>query len=292
VTPIIDAQIHPYERNHPGRPWAGALPGPAEVTGDQLAAAMDEAGVDAAILVSAFALYQYDASYAVSVRDARPDRFALVKPVNIADPAVGEVIADWARTPGRVAIRVLVFESAPVDPADAGLNLALSTAARLSLPVNIACVGDLDLVAALARAHPSCRLVIDHLGLKQPLAPPKLAAPFANLEKVLALAQYENLAIKVSGAGTLSHEDYPFADIWDPLWRVFDAYGFDRCLWGTDWTRTTDFLSFREGVDAFRQHARLTEDERAALMGGALQTIYDWKPAGRAPTSGPLRNSQ
>jgi predicted TIM-barrel fold metal-dependent hydrolase len=285
VTPIIDAQIHPYERNHPGRPWAGTLPGPAEVTGDQLAAAMDEVGVDAAILVSAFALYQYDASYAVSVRNARPDRFALVKPVNIADPAVGEVIADWAQTPGSIAIRVLIFESAPVDAGDPGLNLALSTAARLSLPVNIACVGDLDLAAALARAHPDCRLVIDHLGLKQPLEPPRFTAPFANLGKVLALAQYPNVAIKVSGAGTLSRENYPFTDIWDPLWRVFDAYGFDRCLWGTDWTRTGDFVSFREGVNAFREHARLTEGERAMLMGGALQAIYDWKPAGRAPAN-------
>jgi alpha-ketoglutarate-dependent 2,4-dichlorophenoxyacetate dioxygenase len=36
---------------------------------------------------------------------------------------------------------------------------------------------------------------------------------------------------------TLSKEPYPFPDIWDPLFRIFDAWGFDRCLWGTDWTR-------------------------------------------------------
>jgi predicted TIM-barrel fold metal-dependent hydrolase len=275
--PIIDAQIHPYERDHPGRPWVDSLPGPPEVTGDQLIAAMDEVGVDAAILVSAFGLYRYDASYAVSVRNEYPDRFALVKPVNIAEPAVGEVIEDWANTPGRVAIRVLIYESKPVDADDAGLNLAVSTAARLSLPVNLACVGNLDLAAKLARAHPNCRLVIDHLGLRQPMAPPKLPDPFANLPKVLELAAHENVAIKVSGVGTLSNEAYPYPDIWDPLWRVFDAYGFERCMWGTDWTRACQFLSFREGVDAFRFHDRLTESERAALMGGALQKIYDWR---------------
>ena len=27
--PIIDAQVHAYERNHPGRPWAAVLHGPA-----------------------------------------------------------------------------------------------------------------------------------------------------------------------------------------------------------------------------------------------------------------------
>ena len=42
----IDAQVHAYERNHPGRPWAGTLPGPSEVTGDGMVAAMDAVGVD------------------------------------------------------------------------------------------------------------------------------------------------------------------------------------------------------------------------------------------------------
>jgi predicted TIM-barrel fold metal-dependent hydrolase len=279
---IIDAQIHPYERNHPGRPWVEALPGPPEVTGEQLVAAMDEARVDAAILVSAFALYRYDASYAVQVRNAHPHRFALVKPVDIADPAVGEVVADWAKTPGAVAIRVLIFSSRPVGPDDPGLNLAISTAARFSLAVNLACVGNLAIAAALAQKHPSCRLVIDHLGLRQPMTPPPLQDPFGNLPAVLDLAQHENIAIKVSGVCTLSREAYPFADIWDPLWRVFDAYGFDRCMWGTDWTRACDFLTFGEAVEAFRRHERLTQNERAALMGETLQSIYNWRAPGVA----------
>jgi hypothetical protein len=37
----LDAQVHTYERDHPGRPWLGTLYGPAEVTGDQMVAAMD-----------------------------------------------------------------------------------------------------------------------------------------------------------------------------------------------------------------------------------------------------------
>ena len=40
----IDAQVHAYERDHPGRPWAAVLAGPAEVTGDDMVAAMDAVG--------------------------------------------------------------------------------------------------------------------------------------------------------------------------------------------------------------------------------------------------------
>src|SRR5262245_29397501 len=63
--PIIDAQVHAYERNRPGRPWVAVLHGPAEVTGDDMVAAMDAVGVDGALLVSPFTMYRYDASYAI-----------------------------------------------------------------------------------------------------------------------------------------------------------------------------------------------------------------------------------
>jgi hypothetical protein len=65
--PIPDSQVHAYERNYPGRPWIGTLTGPEEVTADQMVAAIDEAGVDGAILVSPFSMYRYDASYALEL---------------------------------------------------------------------------------------------------------------------------------------------------------------------------------------------------------------------------------
>src|ERR1700722_8708604 len=100
VMPTIDAQVHAYERDHPGRPWAGVLRGPSEVTGDDMVAAMDAIGVDGALLVSPFTMYQYDACYAIAVYTAHPNRFRLIKPVDPNDPAVAETIADWAATKG------------------------------------------------------------------------------------------------------------------------------------------------------------------------------------------------
>ncbi len=76
--PVIDAQLHAYERNTPARPWAGVLAGPPEATGDQTVAMMDEAGVDGAILITAFTMYRYDASYALDVQRRHPGRFAVV----------------------------------------------------------------------------------------------------------------------------------------------------------------------------------------------------------------------
>jgi predicted TIM-barrel fold metal-dependent hydrolase len=84
--------------------------------------------------------------------------------------------------------------------------------------------------------------------------------------------------IKVSGVCTMSKAPYPFDDIWDPLARVFDAWGFDRCLWGTDWTRTYYIVDYEHSVQPFRLTDRLLESERELLMGGACAKVYGWTP--------------
>ena len=275
----IDAQVHAYERDHPARPWAGVLHGPAAVTGDDMVAAMDAAGVDGALLVSPFTMYQYDASYAIAVHAAHPGRFGLIKPVDPSDPAVADTIAAWAATEGTVAIRIMLNRDVSTDAADPGINRVLAAARQHSLPVNLLGWGRLEQVALLAAGNPGTRLVIDHLGLQQPFEPPVPAEPFADLPKLLALAAYDNVVLKISGAGTLSHEAFPYNDLWNPLRRIFDAFGFDRCMWGTDWTRAVGFLTYEQGVEAFRASNNLSAGEKTALMGGTLQRVYDWSPA-------------
>jgi predicted TIM-barrel fold metal-dependent hydrolase len=273
----IDVQVHAYERDHPGRPWAAALAGPPEASGDQMVAAMDEVGVDGALLVSPFTMYEYDASYALEVVARHPTRFRLIKPVDPADPAVADTIADWAATEGAVAIRLMLNRVASTDGADPGLNHVLETAARHALPVNMLVWGRLEQVTQLAARHPDTALVIDHLGLQQPFAPPAPPDPFGELPAVLALAEFPNVSIKVSGACTLSHEPFPYRDIWDPLERIFEAFGMDRCMWGTDWTRAVALLTYEQGVEAFRVTDRLSDSDRAALMGGTVKRIYGWE---------------
>ena len=85
--------------------------------------------------------------------------------------------------------------------------------------------------------------------------------------------------MKISGACTLSHEPFPYQDIWDPLGRIFDAFGFDRCMWGTDWTRAVGMLTYKHAVEAFRVTDRLTDSERDLLMAGTLQRVYNWAPS-------------
>ena len=275
---IIDSQVHVYAANTPDRPWHTVPNWPDHVTGDEMVQAMDAVGVDGAIFISAFSMYRYDASYAIKLQNAYPGRFGLVKPVDPSDPAVAEAIAEWKNTPGTVGIRIMMPKDAGLEPDNPGIKLILHEAMRHDFPVNILCWGNLDAGKAVIDGHPDNRFIIDHLGIVQPRTPPAPREPWADLPKVLDLASRPNVVIKVSGACTLSHAGYPYPDIWDPLARVFDTWGLDRCLWGTDWTRAFAVVNYKQAVEPFRLTDLLTESERATLMGGACARAYGWKP--------------
>ena len=277
-TPTIDCQVHCYERNRPERPWQGRLEGPDEVTGDDMVAAMDAVGVDGAILISPYIIYGYDASYALEVYGQHPNKFGLVRPFDPGSETVDQDVAEWTATPGVVGVRVMLGQD--YEASHPGLNAIFAASARAGVPVNVMASGRLPLLRELARRNPDTQVIIDHVGLAQPHVPPAPPEPFADLDNVLSAAELDNMAIKISGACTLSHEPFPYSDIWEPLGRVFDAYGLDRCLWGTDWTRATNLLTFEQGVEAFRVTDRLSDGDRATLMGGSLARIYNWSPGG------------
>ena len=276
--PVIDSQVHVYAANTPDRPWHSVPNWPDHVTGDEMVAAMDAVGVDGAIFISSFSMYQYDSSYAVEVQQAHPGRFGLVKPVNPDNPAVADVIAEWKETPGTVGIRIMMTPEAERDPTDPGLDVILREAVRHDFPVNMLSWGNIDAGIAVVDRHPDTRFIIDHLSILQPRTPPAAPEPWADLPKVLDLAKRPNAVIKVSGACTLSREPYPFPDIWDPLARVFDAWGLDRCLWGTDWTRAFAVVNYENAVEPFRLTDRLSDSDREVLMGGACAKAYGWNP--------------
>jgi L-fuconolactonase len=162
------------------------------------------------------------------------------------------------------------------DPTDPRLNRAFAAAGRHGLPVNFLCWGRLDDGTEVVRRNPDTVIVIDHLGLLQPNEPPPLAEPWADLPKLLALAAYPNVRVKISGACTLSREPFPYNDIWDPVLRIIDSFGIDRCMWGTDWTRTSGMLTYEQSVAPFRKTDRLSASDKSKLMGGTLQKVYGW----------------
>ena len=231
-------------------------------------------------------MYQYDASYAMEVARAHPGRMAIVKPVDPDDPAVADVIAEWKKTPGAVGIRIMLREGGR----GARRPIPASTASRAppsATTFRSTCCAGATLDAGMAADRPPSRDALHHRSPRPSCSRacrPRRRNPWADLPKVLELAKRPNAVIKVSGACTLSREPYPFPDIWDPLPRVFDAWGFERCLWGTDWTRAFAVVNYEQAVKPFLETKRLSDGERAMLMGGACAKAYGWSDTSRSDT--------
>jgi L-fuconolactonase len=280
---IIDAQVHVYERDHPGRPWRGSIAGPLEVTGEQMVAAMDAAGVDAALLVSPWTMYGADTSLAEDVFTAHPQRFRLIAPIDPNEAGMADRVDQWAATPGAAGIRLMTWGQAQYAASDVGVARVVDAAIRADLPICVMCWDQLTMFRELAETFPAAQFVLDHVGLRQPMAPPVPIGLFDQLADVLALASLPNAALKITGACVMSREPFPFADLWGPIGRLIEAFGVDRTMWGTDWTRATALLGYRDAVDAFRDHWPLSGPELGALMGGTAHSIFRWS----RPNGGP-----
>ena len=93
----------------------------------------------------------------------------------------------------------------------------------------------------------------------------------ALMKGTLALAKYPNVSVKLSSVANHSHEDYPYRDINVHVRRVFDAYGPQRCHWGSDMTRALARATYRQRVTHFTEALDfLSEDDKDLVMGRSL----------------------
>ena len=101
-------------------------------------------------------------------------------------------------------------------------------------------------------------------------------AVFADLGDMLALAKHPYIAVKMSGAPSYSTEPYPHRNIHGYLQQIFDAFGPDRCFWGTDITRMP--ISYRQCVTMFTEELPwLKGADLERVMGGAVVDWLGWK---------------
>jgi hypothetical protein len=75
----------------------------------------------------------------------------------------------------------------------------------------------------------------------------------------------------------VSIEAYPFRDVTVQLHRVFDAYGSQRCYWGTDVTNSFAKATYRQRVTHFTEELNfLSESDKDWVMGRAILARLNW----------------
>jgi len=70
---------------------------------------------------------------------------------------------------------------------------------------------------------------------------------------------------------------YPFRDMTPHIRRLFDAYGPQRCYWGTDITNSLDKATCRQRITQFTEELKfLSESDKDWIMARALLARLDW----------------
>jgi predicted TIM-barrel fold metal-dependent hydrolase len=97
----------------------------------------------------------------------------------------------------------------------------------------------------------------------------------AELKKLLALADYPRVFVKISHLWSLSAEKYPYKDTYDLVKRVYDAFGPKRLMWGTDWPIVEKYCGYAKALALYREELGfLTAEDRRWILGGTALKLW------------------
>jgi predicted TIM-barrel fold metal-dependent hydrolase len=144
--------------------------------------------------------------------------------------------------------------------------------------------GQTSLFGRIAERHPELTLILDHMGVGAGLRPrPGSSGSVRNnvvaeaIAEAATLAKYPNVSVKLSSVPLISTEPYPFRDVTPHIQRLFDAYGPERCYWGTDVTNSFARATYRQRVTQFTEELPfLTESDKDWIMGRATLARLRW----------------
>lgn len=266
---IVDSQIHLWEN---ARMAAHHRQIPTYTVDDALRE-MAEAGVDAAVIHPPSTLGEAVNVQAVEAVRLHPKTFCILGHFDLQSPDRVNIVKNWRQRPGMVGFR-FTFNQPHQQSwwTDGSLDWFWAACEQAGLPIGLLAGGHMQDLARIAERHPSLKLHIDHHGRGGGAGSAIDAAAFADLGDMLALAHYPNVAVKLSGAPSYSSQPYPYRNIHQYIQRIFDAFGPQRCFWGTDITRMP--CSYRQCVTMFTEELPWLKGRDLELVMG--QAICDW----------------
>jgi len=275
---IVDAQVHLWKAESDDWKWVpGMKPQlPEPFTIERALAMMDEAGVDRAVVVPPG--WPGDRNdYGIEAAKRYPNRFAVMGRIPLQDPKSAELLPSWRAQPGMLGVRLVFLGAAAKWLDDGTADWFWPAAEKVGLPVMYLAPGRSSNMARVAERHPQLQLIVDHMGMTL-LDEAVRAGKFDGaVNDTLTLAKYPNVSVKLSSAANHSKEPYPFQDINPHIKRVFEAFGRQRCYWGTDITNGLARATWHQRVTHFTEALNfLTEEDKDWVMGRAITERLHW----------------
>jgi L-fuconolactonase len=267
--PIIDGHVHVW-KNDPRYPWAQQTTHPPayDAAPERLLELMQANGVDKTVILQVIH-YRWDNSYLASVLRRFPERFRGVARVDPEDPAAPDHLSQLV-SDGFVGIRISPAADAQGDWIRGPLMRALWTRCRdenASMSV-LAPITRLPDVAALVDRFPDLDVTIDHMAD----CPPDRADL---LRYLLALRRYPRVFVKVSHTWSLSRQPFPYPDSQAQVKKIYDSFGPQRLMWGTDWPLVEGYCGYAKAVSMVRdQMPFLNAEDKQWILSKTISRVF------------------
>ncbi len=265
---IIDPHVHVWQ-NDPAFPWAPETVNPPKEnrTPEMLLKLMDENDVEKTVLVQVIH-YRWDNSYAAHVAASYPEKFVGVCRVNPQDTRASEDLDFWVEKHGFQGVRLSPGADASGDWFTGDqMNPLFLRAQTLKVPLLLLTRPSrlVDLAKRL-EAYPDLDVVIDHMADCHPDDEEGIA-------HLLDLAKFPRVYVKISHTWSISKEEYPWKDTHDLVQRVYQTFGPERIMWGTDWPVCLDRATYGQTLSVVRDEMTFftTEDLEWVLGKTALK---------------------
>jgi predicted TIM-barrel fold metal-dependent hydrolase len=273
---IIDPHVHVW-KNDPRYPWPKELANPPkeDALPSTLLQLMKDHGVEKTVIVHVIH-YRWDCRYAGDTIKANPEKFMGVCRVDPLADSAADDLSRWVRDYGFHGVRLSPAAGAAGDWINdrKRMDAIFDRAARLTIPMCILCpsVRLPDVEKVIERHRDSLDVCIDHMA-DCPIDQP------GELAKLLALARFPRVFVKISHLWSLSKEKYPYRDTYAQVKRLYEKFGPQRLMWGTDWPGVERYCGYAKAVALYRDEMDFFSAlDRRWILGGTVLKLWPFVP--------------
>jgi len=223
----IDCHVHVVDPEHfPYDEGPGYKPRPHETgTASQLAHTLAVHGIAGALLVQPSCYGSDNTAMLAAIRRSK----TCYKAISVVDPYISSADLDELAAAGTVGIRL--------NAVNMGADAVRAATPLMAMLADRGWFVELQCHAAQLRElsgpvlESGVRLLLDHI------AYPDMAHDTrqSGFRHALGLAKTGQVFLKLSGGFRLSRQPYPHSDLDRLVSLALDAFGPERCVWGSDW---------------------------------------------------------
>ena len=271
---IIDCHAHVYapdeERYQPTQNPLRVPGGEGSV--EDLGKISRANGVAAVRAVQTVSFYGYDNRYLCDVARANPDWVSGVCTLDPDDPHSLGYLQQFVRESGVKSLRSIPGRSRTTFDDQAVRRLWLESAdLGITVDLFLMRLEWVEGAVKLLQEFPDLTVAFCHcMDIKRGSAYEK------TLDQVLRLSRFKNLYAKVDFISTGTETGYPGADLQAAALQIIEAYGSERCVWGSNFPNKlwTPKLTYAEHLRIFKEVLPLSSRARADVLGETARQLW------------------